>query len=189
LKKRPNKNPTNPDAMDFLKNLCAVFSRYPISDETTSNYAKRLCRWNLTAQQWDDALETIIDSQPESARGLPELHEIYPALRRAKENGFTENALGWAYFRLADTSYAIRIRSAGGAVVIHDLVGHDARGDEIHLQPHYGEPLFDHIPADAVDFLMKWDNPARPDADNLLTLADIQQIKAQMGKAVGLTAA
>lgn len=167
----------NQRALKFTKDLCSLFHKFPISDITRENYGRKLSKWYLSAEQWEDALDMLIESRDENDGRLPELHEIYPILIRARDKDRVQEALGWVWFRRKNgIDYSIRVRAADGQWLIADLVGRDSKGMQKHFQNHVGEPVFHHMPQDVEAWGIAPDNPASPLEDDAPSREEVKQI-------------
>lgn len=172
----------NAAAIKFVKLLTAAFNRYPISAETKELYSEKLSRWKLTKEQWDKALDRLIEFHQDES--LPGLNEIYGHLKSASyESPASGRRMASAVFRLNGYDRLIRCvardrNDGSGRIewVIADLVGRDAHGHEVHLQAHVGEPVLNWIPEDATSFEIYPDNPPMPSPEDIPSKAEIQQL-------------
>ena len=152
-------------------------SAFPyMTKDAVGLYTRKLSGWRLTKAQWESALDQML--QVESDGNPPQLSVIYAELKRQGAIARPAIDLGWAAFDLAGHSYAIRIRSQENHWVIADLTYKNQHGEENHSQPHYGEPLFDHIPANADNFVLTADNPVR--SDNIPTKDEVSGYMEQI---------
>lgn len=168
----------NQAAIKFVRQLWAAFCRYPISAETKELYGQKLSKWRLTQGQWDTALDRIIEGH--ESESLPSLSDLYAKLKEAQisENAGNGN-MGWASFRLYDRDYSIRIWHDGHTWVISDLVYTDGQGRKTHMQTHVDQPVVNHIPADATDFLITPEKMILRD-EEILTPAELRQMFAEI---------
>jgi hypothetical protein len=168
----------NQAAIKFVQQLIAAFHRFKTTDETKDLYTEKLSRWRMTQTRWDKALDEIIAKHEDD--NLPSLNEIYGYLKRAEQSSTDSGShLGWASFRLNDRDYSIRIQHNGTAWVISDLVGTDSQGRKIPQQANVGQPVVNHIPADATDFLITPEKMILRD-EEILTPAELQQMFAEI---------
>ena len=135
----------------FVRNLKASLESWRMLPETESLYKSKLSKLNLPRAQWVAALDAIVEANTDGK--LPPLALIYAELERQKRNAAHHPAMGWASFRWRGHGYSIRIRMAE-TWVIADLIWHDSHGVEHHKQEHVGEPVVNHIPKDATEFLI-----------------------------------
>jgi hypothetical protein len=170
----------NPAAVRFVKQLCAAFSRYPITAETRELYANKLSGWRLTQNEWDTAADRIIEVQTDD--NLPSLSIIYGYLKNAKASQRDDTNGGLATFDLNGMAYGLRVRNDGGVWLIADVVMRDAHGKEVHLQKHVGEAFGLHVPKDAYNVMVSPDNPADPLPEDTPSPAEVHEIVSVMVK-------
>jgi hypothetical protein len=167
----------NQRAVKFVRDLCALFHKFPISDLTKENYNRKISKWYLTASQWEDAMDMLIDSRDPNDHSLPELNEIFPILIRAQQKDRASEAFAWAWFRRASgIDYSIRVRNENHIWVIADLIWRDSKGMEHHLQRHVGEPVVDHIPVDAEQWGIAPDHRADPQSEEMPRQSEIREM-------------
>lgn len=154
----------------FVTNLKAAFPY--MSREALVLYQTKLKNWNLTKQQWVSALDNLIGMETDG--NPPQLSTIFAELHRQIGNASSAPDKGWAYFRLHEREYAIRIERNGGNWLISDMLYTD-HGQTKHAQPNYGLPLLDHIPAQAYDFRLIPDKVYIP-PEELIKPEEIREI-------------
>lgn len=98
---------TNQAAIKFVKQLTAAFSTYPISEETKRIYIEKLVKWRMTQEQWDRALDDLIENTHDE--NLPQLKTIYAALKKTQHMNYHNRQFGNLYFMdKRNYSYCIR---------------------------------------------------------------------------------
>ena len=178
----------NSGAREFAKKVFAAFNRYPITAETKELYTEKLSRWKMTKEQWDKALDRLIEIHTDES--LPGLSEIYGHLKSASyENPASGRRMASAVFTLNGYDRLIRCvardrNDGSGRIewVIADIVGRDVHGQEIHLQEHVGEPVVNWIPENATSFELYPDDPPMPAPEDIPTAKEVQElVNATMG--------
>lgn len=167
----------------FVSNLKASIESWRMPAETESLYKSKLAKFVLTRAQWSSALDEIINQNRDGK--LPPLANVCSILEHQKAIASVPVNLGWASFKIKGVSHSIRIRSEGGKWVIHDLVWVDNHGKEHHLQNYVGDSVAQHIPADATDYLLSADNPAKPEPDEMPSPAEIKALVDKTNQALG----
>jgi hypothetical protein len=139
----------NQSALKFLKYLIAACAKYPVTAEVREVYLAKLSKWNMTQEQWDKALDMILES--DHGGNLPELKEIYDALKNAGYHGKSDDGgnKGRLYFDWDGHSYCMRVYAEGGKWRIASLRGKDLHGQEIEMQKNVGDLVDEHIPQTA----------------------------------------
>ena len=171
----------NQAAIRFVKQLFAAFSRFPVTNETRELYANKLSNWRLTQNEWDDALDKIIDSHKDE--NIPALSEIYGNLKNVTARRQSNSAGGLATFDLNGHAYGLRVQNDGGVWLIADVVSRDTHGVERHLQQNAGKPFGLHVPFGATNILVHPDNPADPLPEDIPDPGEVSKI---LGELVGV---
>ena len=171
----------NAAAVRFVKQLCAAFSRFPVTNETRELYAQKLSNWHLAQNEWDTALDTIIESHKDE--NIPALSEIYGNLKGITARRQSNSAGGLATFDLNSHAYGLRVINDSGVWLIADVISRDAHGVEKHLQQNAGKPLGLHVPQGATNILVHPDNPADPSPGDMPDPGEIRKI---VGELVGV---
>jgi hypothetical protein len=138
----------NVAAVKFVKQLVAVYSRFKIDDTTKEIYTQKLSKWKLTQQEWDSALDLLVESHKDE--NLPALGTIYEFLKFAVSKR-QEADYGFMYFDLNKYSYAVRL----------------VRRDGVWVSAKTGK-FFD-APKGATKVLFVPDKQAEPEPDSIPT--------------------
>jgi hypothetical protein len=150
----------NHSASKFLKYLIAAAAKYPVTKDVEQVYLAKLSKWTLEPEQWDKALDMLIDRGGDGH--LPELKDIYEALKNASYHGKeVAGNKAWIYFELKGYSYAWRVYADDGKWRIDSVRARDVHGVETELQKHVGELAEEHYPSEATNVHVAPDNPAR----------------------------
>lgn len=139
----------------FVKELCATFHKYPISDEVKQQMMFRLSKYKLSDDHWQRVLGIIVESRKEDDRGLPEPPEIIAAIKTLRSEKAREQDYGHWRFMLGNQSYVIR------------CVNRDGRWVSIAT----GLPPV--IPSTATDRLFCPNRPADPSPEEMPNTAEI----------------
>jgi hypothetical protein len=92
--------PTNQGALNFVKQLCAGFQRWKVSDETKLLYADKLSKNFLTRDQWDQVLDRLLESNQSDS--IPTMGEIIDAIKSVKREQIQAAGIAHMLFDLPD---------------------------------------------------------------------------------------
>jgi|WetSurMetagenome_2_1015567.scaffolds.fasta_scaffold74206_4 hypothetical protein len=165
----------NQAAGKFVKQLIAAFSRFPTSKDTSELYYQKLSNWHLTQNEWDAALDRIIEVHTEE--NIPSLNAIYGFLKNAQAAIRTDTAGGLATWDMPNGyGYSLRVHNDQGVWIISDVVMRDSHGKEVHLQQHVGEPFGLRLPKGATNVIVSPDHLADPPPEDIPTQIEIKAI-------------
>lgn len=144
----------NASAVRFVKQLCAVYSRFRVEDATKEIYTQKLSNWRLTQQEWDAALDKLIAGHQDES--LPQLSEIYRYLKNEVSSSTVGKDLGFLYFTSEGYRYAVRVKYQNGKWVNAPCSLTDSHGKVVVLQKYPGDTPV--LPVDAHDIFIAPDN-------------------------------
>ena len=101
----------NQAALNFIRDLCSAFNKFPILDDTKEFYYRKLSPLTMLQGQWDELLTDLLANSQDGR--LPTITDITLASGRVKTRNNTDN-YGWCYFKLGGYDYAVRVKSQGG---------------------------------------------------------------------------
>lgn len=162
-------------ATRFVKQLIAAFSRFPTSKDTADLYILKLTNWQLRPNEWDLALDRLIEVHKEDH--IPSLNMIYGYLKSAQAARADNRNGGLATFDMPNGyGYSLRVHNDGGVWIISDVITRDAAGTEKHLQKRHGEALGVALPPGATNIMVHPDNPADPAPEDMPSKTETKQI-------------
>jgi hypothetical protein len=164
-------------AAKFLKQLIGAIARFPVSVDTKEIYLAKISKWYLRQDQWDKALDILIQGERRQDENIPSLSEIYTALKNAQYSNSSVGNGALATFDLPNGySGSMRVINYNGVWVIADAMTRDSHGGEVHHQKYIGEAFALHIPEGAINVQVYPDNPADPKPEEIASSQEVAKL-------------
>lgn len=191
----------NQPAKKFVKSLTDAFASAYIEPGTKERYIASISRWHLAQDEWDRALEDILENW--KSPKLPPVGEVIDYIKRqiSLRRSSSDLNTGWIFYTLAGNSYAHRVVNQDGVWLNASMQYRDFHGQMNELGIRIGEPAALSTPDNAENIQVVPDHPPRLDPNELPTkeereeyLNEIRRIVArqiirmQRGRELELTA-